>query len=164
VAAEANVRVEVPGELAYRRVLLRTVAATCKVAITRVCGRRAPANGFSHQVVSAVSEAFNNIALHCYRDQPSDIVRMSMTIGADNLQIRMEDYGTSFDPLSAGLPDLKALPESGLGIYIMRSFMDEVTYRPGRPNVLVLRKRIRECPARLPKVSGGGVTDGIHHQ
>ena len=143
----ATVCVEAPGEIAYRHVILRAAAAVCKLAITRACGRRAPADGFSHQVVSAVGEAFNNIALHSYRDRPSDIVRLRMTIEPRVSHLTMEDYGAGFDPLNARVPDLEALPESGLGIFIMRSLMDQVTYQRGRPNVLSLSKWIGECPS-----------------
>jgi serine/threonine-protein kinase RsbW len=163
VTPGATVCVEAPGEIAYRYVVLRAVAAVCKVAISDVCGRSVPADGFTDQVVSAVGEAFNNIALHCYRGCPSDIVRVRMTIESDVLRLMIEDYGASFDPLAARLPDLDAIPESGLGVFIMRSFMDDVTYRPGRPNVLSLRKRIRECPAGLPGLSGKGTKNGLLH-
>jgi anti-sigma regulatory factor (Ser/Thr protein kinase) len=44
------------------------------------------------------------------------------------------------------MPDLDALPESGLGLFIMRSFMG-VTYRRGRPNLLKLSKKMPERPA-----------------
>jgi serine/threonine-protein kinase RsbW len=37
-------------------------------------------------------------------------------------------------------PDLDSLPESGLGIFIMRSCMDDVTYVSGAPNVLSMTK------------------------
>jgi serine/threonine-protein kinase RsbW len=163
VDSEANVCVEVPGEIAYRHVVLRAVAALCKVASERVSGRRAPAGALTQQVVSAVGEAFNNIVLHCYRDRESDIVRVRMRIQANILHVTVEDFGSSFDPATAPLPDLEALPESGLGIFIMRSLMDEVSYRPGRPNVLTLSKRIQECPAGLPKISGRRTTDGLLH-
>jgi serine/threonine-protein kinase RsbW len=39
-------------------------------------------------------------------------------------------------------PDLDALPESGLGLFIMRSFMDKVIYTAGAPNVLSLTKHL----------------------
>jgi anti-sigma regulatory factor (Ser/Thr protein kinase) len=87
-----------------------------------------------------------------------------MTIEAGVMRLTIEDYGASFDPLTAQVPDLDALPESGLGIYIMRSLMDEVTYQPGRPNVLNLSKRICECPGELPKVSGKRTTHGLLHE
>lgn len=157
----ATVCVEAPGEIAYRHVILRAAAAVCKLAVTRACGRRAPADGFSHQVVSAVGEAFNNIALHSYHDRQADIVRLRMTIEPSVLHLIMEDYGAGFDPFTARVPDLEALPESGLGIFIIRSLMDEVTYQQGRPNVLSLSKRIRECPSELPRVSGKRTKNGL---
>ncbi len=152
---------EVPGEIAYRHVVLRTVAAACKVAIRHVCGRHASASGFTHQVVSAVGEAFNNIVAHCYRDRATDIVRIAMTVETDRLVVTLEDRGPSFDPLTARLPDLGSLPESGLGVFIMRSMMDEVGYRPGKPNRLILSKRIRQCPGGLPQVEGRRASDGL---
>ena len=36
---------------------------------------------------------------------------------------------------------IDGLPESGMGLFIIRSFMDEVVYEPGSPNVL----RIAKC-------------------
>jgi hypothetical protein len=42
------------------------------------------------------------------------------------------------------MPEIGKLPEGGMGLFIIRSFMDEVTYTRGgggKPNVLVLRKR-----------------------
>ena len=105
VAPGGTVCVEAPGDIAYRYVVLRAVAAVCKLAINEVCGRSVPGDGFTNQVVSAVGEAFNNIALHCYQDRPTDIVRVRMTIESNVLHLTIEDYGASFDPLTAGLPD-----------------------------------------------------------
>ncbi|MGB8296217.1 MAG: ATP-binding protein [Polyangia bacterium] len=164
VISGGTVCVEAPGEVAYRYVILRAVAAVCKIAFSDVCGRDVPAEGFTNQVISAVGEAFNNIALHCYPDRPSNIVRVRMLIDSGILRLTIEDCGASFDPFTARLPNLEALPESGLGIYIMRSLMDEVTYQPGRPNVLTLSKKIRECPAGLPILSGKGARDGFFHE
>lgn len=164
VVSGGTVCVEAPGEIAYRYVILRAVAAVCKIAFSDVCGRNAPAEGFTYQVVSAVGEAFNNIALHCYHDRPSNIVRVRMLIDGGVLRLTVEDCGASFDPFTAPLPNLDALPESGMGIYIIRSLMDEVTYKPGRPNVLTLSKKIRECPAGLPLLSGKGTKDGFLHE
>ena len=161
---QANVCVEVPSEIAYRHVVLRAVEAVCKIAIVRACGDKTPADGFTHQVVSAVGEGFNNIVLHCYPERAADIVRVQMKIQADGLQISMEDFGASFDPASAPVPELDAMPESGLGIFIMRSFMDEVKYRAGRPNVLILSKRIHGCSEVLPRISGRRTSDGLLHK
>ena len=56
--------------------------------------------------------------------------------------MRMLDYGNSFAFDDVPTPDLDALPESGLGIFIIKSFMDEVSYVAGAPNVLRMVKRI----------------------
>jgi len=38
---------------------------------------------------------------------------------------------------------IEALPESGMGLHIMQSFM-AMSYRTGRPNLLTLSKRFEE--------------------
>jgi len=60
----------------------------------------------------------------------------------------VSDDGREFNPLEVKTPDLNAtLAErdlGGLGIHLVRSLMDHVTYqREGAKNVLTVRKRIR---------------------
>ena len=56
---------------------------------------------------------------------------------------------TSFDPDAVATPDFDRLPESGLGIFIIKAFMN-IRYRPGRPNVLTLSKTLG---TRVPEES-----------
>jgi serine/threonine-protein kinase RsbW len=52
----------------------------------------------------------------------------------------MVDEGQPFDPSGyQKLPD--SLPEGGMGLFIIRSFVDEVRYVGGPPNTLTLVKR-----------------------
>jgi len=44
------------------------------------------------------------------------------------------------------VPELEALPESGLGLFIMQSFMG-MKYRRGRPNPLTLSKKLDQVSA-----------------
>lgn len=140
------IRLAVPGLLLYRDVVLRVIAASCKLARVQ-SGRQHDDSeaAFGEQVVSAVGEAFNNIALHGYSPAEVGDVRIEIAIDADCMTIRLIDEGKSFDPAHVPAPDLASLPEHHMGLFIMRSFMDEVTYRPGRPpsssNVLTLTKR-----------------------
>jgi serine/threonine-protein kinase RsbW len=163
VHLSATVCIEVPGDIAYRNVILRTVAAACKAAFASVCGREPPADEFTSHILSAVGEAFNNIAIHCYRDRCLDIARVRMTIDSSAVHFRIEDYGRSFDPLDTCPPDLDALPESGLGIFIMRSLMDEVTYQAGCPNVLSLSKHIPAGPGIPAERAGAGAASALLH-
>jgi serine/threonine-protein kinase RsbW len=135
------IRLRVPGLLRYRDLAVRTVAAVCKLAYDeRGHGARRPGPNFDEEVVSAFGEAFNNIAIHGYRDRPPGDVEIEMHLTPDRLVIRLIDYGNSFDIQSVREPDLDAMPESGLGLFIIRSFMDAVAYTPGQPNVLSMTK------------------------
>jgi serine/threonine-protein kinase RsbW len=104
-------------------------------------GRDSADDEFEAQTVSAFGEAFNNIAIHSYRAGPPGDVDIEIESDGGGIVIRLMDTGTSFDPASVIPPDMEDLPESGMGLFIMHSFMDEVEYRPGSPNVLRLVKR-----------------------
>ncbi len=145
VRLEAVIRLRVPGVLEYRDLAIRTVAAACKLAYDE---QRKP-DEFDEQVVSAFGEAFNNIAIHAYqaRAMVGD-VDIEVDMQPDRVVITLTDYGDSFDPSSVPAPDLDALPEGGLGLFIINSFMDDVTYRAGKPNVLRLTKYLTDKESR----------------
>lgn len=113
------------------------------------------AEEFEAQTLSAFGEAFNNIAIHGYRGGTPGDVDIEIETDEEGIVIRLMDTGSSFDPNCVAVPDMADLPESGMGLFIINSFMDEVDYRPGRPNVLRLAKR-RDGRARL----GDGAGDG----
>jgi serine/threonine-protein kinase RsbW len=92
------------------------------------------------QVVSAVGEAFNNVVLHGYAGRKEGSIDMRIQTRRGLIRIELRDWGASFDPTTVPPPKFDTLPESGLGLYIMQSFMD-MTYRAGRPNLLTLTKR-----------------------
>jgi serine/threonine-protein kinase RsbW len=138
------IRLHVPGSLEYRDLAIRVVAAACKLVggDERRRGAVTPWADFDSQVISAFSEAFNNAALHNYRNRPLGELEIEVETERDRITIRLADYGESFDLAQVAAPDLDALPESGLGIYIIQSFMDEVVYRSGARNVLSMSKQI----------------------
>lgn len=119
------------------------VASACKLVnarrVSKQTGTSSPDREFDGQVVSAFGEAFNNVALHSYAKDGGD-VEIEIETLHDRLTIRVMDFGKSFDPDTVPIPELDALPESGLGLYIIRSFMDHVSYSVGRPNVLCMTK------------------------
>ena len=129
------IRLTVPGTLEYRDVAMRVVTAAAKLVEAGPA-----ADEFDAQVVSAFGEAFNNIAIHGYSDTSGEI-EIEIDVQRDRIRLRILDRGKSFDPLEVPAPELDALPERGMGLFIIKSFVDEVTYTPGDPNVLVLEKR-----------------------
>jgi serine/threonine-protein kinase RsbW len=129
------ITLRVPATLQYRDVATRVVSSACKIV------ERSTAE-FREQVESAFGEAFNNAVLHAYRDMSPGLITVEVLPQADRITVRVLDDGRSFDPATIPAPDLQALPESGMGWYIMRAFMDEVRYEPGPPNVLLLSKAL----------------------
>ena len=147
------IRLEIPGTLSHRDVALRTISAACKLLASGCAKADEKSWGeFRMHFVSAVSEAFNNIVIHGYRDRDLGTVRMEIELGQSTMTVRMVDFGASFDLTRIPVPDLAKLPESGLGIFIIRSFMDSVLYEPGQPNILILSKSLyaaRQSDARV---------------
>lgn len=158
------ISLSVPATLDYRDVAVRVVGAACKlfkarlVAVVgedaeKMLGARPSVGAGSDladeevsQVVSAFGEAFNNLVLHGYKGlAPGRIaIEVAIATGADGaeeaVEIRIEDTGHAFDP--AGHMDApEELPERGMGLFIMRSFLDEIRYAAGPPNRMILVKR-----------------------
>jgi serine/threonine-protein kinase RsbW len=132
----------VPGALAYRHLAIRLVSTACKIALE---ADDAVDEAFEPEVVSAFGEAFNNVAVHGHRGMEPMPVQIEVDWDDERLVITMIDAGRTFDPATVAPPDLDALPESGMGLFIMNACMDEVDYRPGPPNVLRLVKRRRRA-------------------
>jgi len=153
--ATASIRLQLLGILEHRNVALRAVSTACKLVTPGPQGRAW--NNFQMQVVSAVGEAFNNIVLHGYagrpaREQPNSIdLRIQTRRG--HIEIELRDWGSDFDPTTVPPPAFDTLPESGLGLFIVQSFM-EMSYRPGRPNLLTLSKRYVERSSAVRKSEG----------
>src|SRR3982751_3040678 len=134
----ALIKIQMLGRLQHRDLVLRSVAAACKLVNPRT---DTAWNDFRTQVVTAVGEAFNNVVLHSYEGQDEGIVEIEIQTRPDHICIELRDWGESFDPDSVPLPDFDSLPESGFGIFIIKSLMD-VHYTPGKPNVLTLSKSL----------------------
>jgi serine/threonine-protein kinase RsbW len=77
---------------------------------------------------------------------------MDIKTQPDHISIEFRDWGDSFDPDAVPLPDLENLPESGLGIFIIKTLMD-ISYAPGKPNVLTLSKSLETNGARSYEAS-----------
>lgn len=96
----------------------------------------------------ALDELVTNVCLYGFDDPAGHqvIVRLIATPG--QLQASVEDDGKSFNPLDVKQPDLNAPLEQrelgGLGIHLVRSLMDHITYvHENGKNVLTIQKRIR---------------------
>jgi len=139
------IRLKLPSSIEYRELAMRFVTSACKLV-------KSTNGSFHQQVISAFGEAFNNAVLHSYGASNIGDLEIEVVPASDRLVIRLMDYGRPFDFEGVARPDLESLPESGLGIFIMRSCMDDVTYTPGTLNVLTMTKFLLEEAKR----SGSG--------
>lgn len=100
--------------------------------------------GFSsdriENIVLAVDEACTNIIKHAYKYYPDGEILIKLRCAGRKFTIELIDYGYSFDPENVPVPDVKKFYEQhkvgGLGIYLMKTLMDDVKYRsvPGKYN------------------------------
>jgi anti-sigma regulatory factor (Ser/Thr protein kinase) len=95
----------------------------------------------------AVGELCANSIQHAYDGRGGQPINVSVRSSDESLVIEVEDFGKPFDPGQYESPDLAATPESGYGIFLVRTIADSlsidvarkhgtrwtmVKYRPGR--------------------------------
>jgi anti-sigma regulatory factor (Ser/Thr protein kinase) len=100
----------------------------------------------------ALEEHLTNVMKYGYDDVQVHEILVRLEIVHGELRIEVEDDGRAFNPLEAPGPDLNLplseRPLGGLGIHLIRKFMDELAYRrEGNRNVLQMRKRLKPSPA-----------------
>jgi serine phosphatase RsbU (regulator of sigma subunit)/anti-sigma regulatory factor (Ser/Thr protein kinase) len=98
----------------------------------------------------ALAEACNNAVAYVVPEKRHLPVCVEALVDAGSIEIRVEDHTPGFElPETSGVPDPQE--ESGRGLFLMRSLMEEVVYWRGpEGNCLVMRRR-RESGT----VSGG---------
>jgi len=110
--------------------------------------------GFSdrevYSIQLAADEASSNIIEHAYAGVQDGKLEVECNIFDGGMKIVMRDRGKPFNPSSVPEPNLNAdLAErkiGGLGMYLMRKLMDEVTYVSSADggNTLTMIKRTGE--------------------
>lgn len=94
----------------------------------------------SNKIELAVDEACTNVIKHAYRHDATKDIDVAIKIDYQKLTVVVTDRGKSFEFHEVELPDMKQylaeLRVGGLGIYLMKTLMDEVEYqsRPGNRN------------------------------
>ena len=119
------------------------------MACVRESARRAGFNGPDlYQIELAVDEACANVVEHAYACQePGDMV-VTCTVDEDRFVVKIRDWGRSFEPEAVPEPDVDAPLEErslgGLGVFLIRQFMDEVefSFDPEQGNLLTMTKRL----------------------
>ena len=117
--------------------------------------------GFGNDDISkielACDEACTNVIKHAYSEMTGQkSLDVLVKIDYNKFTIVVTDHGKGFDPQTIKLPDMKEylaeLKVGGLGIYLMRTLMDEVDYKikPGiRNQVKMVKYFIKKTNSEL---------------
>ena len=94
----------------------------------------------------ALEEAVSNVILYAYPEGTDPQVDIGAVVREDRIDFTVSDSGVPFDPTDAPEPDLSAdlkdRPVGGLGIYLVKRIMDEVSYaRKNGKNILSMTKK-----------------------
>lgn len=95
----------------------------------------------------ALEELFTNIASYAYKKPEGELSLHCSLEQGSCLVLRLTDHGTPFNPMERKDPDLslplELRPVGGLGIYMVKQFVDQAQYeyRDGC-NILTLKKRV----------------------
>ncbi len=114
-----------------------------------------------HWVGLAVREAVANAIKHGNRLDPKKRVAIRARVGADAVEIRVEDEGEGFEPerIRDPLAPENLLRTNGRGIFYMKRFMDEVSYDQNASGGTVVTMRRRIAPEATSETRIGGKQD-----
>jgi len=95
----------------------------------------------------SLEEHLTNVISYAYEDKRCHEILVRMEVNAGELLVEVEDDGRPFNPLNRPAVDtslpLDQKPIGGLGVYLIRRFMEQVDYRrEGNKNIFRMRKRV----------------------
>ena len=97
------------------------------------------------QITVCVEEMYVNVAHYAYGDNVGEVI-LTTDYTDGMFAITLTDCGMPFDPLKKDDPDITLSAEErnigGLGIYMVKKSMDEVSYvREDNKNIFTMKKR-----------------------
>ena len=115
--------------------------------IEDIAQRRSLGPGLVASINLALEEAVTNVIMYAYPKGTKGTFSIDSKDSTGLLEFTITDSGTEFDPTSAPKPDTSLDVEQrsigGLGIHLVRSIMDSVTYqRKDGKNILKMTKII----------------------
>ena len=105
--------------------------ADAAVAVTDFLRNCGVSEELSFGIEMAVRESVTNAMVHGNQEDESKSVEVIFNCHDNELEIEVRDQGEGFDPASVPDPTNaeNLLKTSGRGIFLMRTFMDEIEWR-----------------------------------
>jgi len=113
-----------------------------RAAVQQMCGLAGFAKVDCSKITLAVDEACTNVIKHAYKNRAGLPILVLLKISETHLEVTVQDYGEPAKIESIKPRPLEEIRPGGLGVYIIRSVMDEVAYShlPDIGNRLVMTK------------------------
>lgn len=111
--------------------------------------QHATSHGFDKQKIAdirlAVDEAITNIIKHAYNGDENHTIEIQISFKKDRICIELLDTGTTFNISTFPEPNIKEKikqkKRGGMGVYLIHSLMDDVSYgREDDANKMVMCK------------------------
>jgi serine/threonine-protein kinase RsbW len=103
-----------------------------------------------HDLSVAFSEACANVHRHAYGGRRDGRVDLRVAIYDDRVVVTVDHDGEPFDPAGYVPPDLRKPSESGYGLYLIASLVDQVSFEDtGSGGRVVLVKRKSSADVRV---------------
>ena len=99
------------------------------------------------EITLCIDEHVTNIITHGYPDDGAHGIRITLFREEHRFIVRIEDDGPLYNPMEAAVSAFETRLEKrrigGLGIYLVRHYMDDMSYeRLGASNILVMTKNL----------------------
>lgn len=123
------------------------------VKVREICKTRDIDSNSINHIEIALTEALNNVIEHSYKEDPEQIIFITVEDFQDKLVFKIIDTGISridLKPreLKINPNDIDSLPESGMGLFIIEQIMDETEYiTEGDKNIFTLTKNLESHSA-----------------
>lgn len=122
---------------------LSTVQRWFRTLVSRLAVENPWVNEQFDQLNLALAEGFTNAVRHAHANLPKTTpIDIELSLCPEQLEIRIFDRGSPFDPSSLSEPQPGSLREGGYGWFLLRRLADKVTYdaEPDRRNCLRIVK------------------------
>lgn len=99
------------------------------------------------QINVAIDELFSNVCKYAYGENVGEVTVSVGLDGEENIVIVLADKGKPYDPTAAPDPDVSLSAEDrmvgGLGLFVVKKTMDELSYRyDNGENKVTIKKKI----------------------
>ncbi len=100
-------------------------------------------NDMIYDMELVTAEALINVIKHTYKFDSTKLISCILEVKDDMLEIRIRDFGTKVEVEKLKPRDLSEPREGGLGLYLIRTLVDEWKYEKAcNGNLLILRRKM----------------------